>query len=49
MIHSFEHAVILTLSMQVLNVYKQIIPQFDNFIGQLQPQDQQALKTLYSI
>ncbi|PON23200.1 hypothetical protein TGAM01_v207973 [Trichoderma gamsii] len=33
----------------VLNVYKQIIPQFDNFIAQLQPQDQQALKTLYSI
>ncbi|KAM6476330.1 armadillo-type protein [Trichoderma sp. SZMC 28011] len=33
----------------VLNVYKQIIPTFNDFINQLQPQDQQALKTLYAI
>lgn len=40
---------ILTTIMQVLNVYKQIIPTFNDFINQLQPQDQQALKTLYAI
>lgn len=40
---------ILTMITQVLNVYKQIIPTFNDFINQLQPQDQQALKTLYAI
>ncbi|KAL7813439.1 armadillo-type protein [Trichoderma gracile] len=33
----------------VLNVYKQLIPQFDDFVNRLQPQDQQALKTIYAI
>lgn len=33
----------------VLNVYKQMIPQFDGFVGQLRPQDQQSLKSNYVI
>ncbi|KAK5995885.1 Importin subunit beta-2 [Cladobotryum mycophilum] len=33
----------------VFNVYKQIIPQFNDFLNQLQPQDQQSLKNNYSI
>lgn len=33
----------------VFNTYKQIIPQFDSFIGQLQPKDQQSLRNNYSI
>ncbi|KAL6862308.1 armadillo-type protein [Trichoderma novae-zelandiae] len=33
----------------VLSVYKQMIPQFDDFVNRLQPQDQQALKTIYAI
>ncbi|KAK1760907.1 importin subunit beta-2 [Echria macrotheca] len=31
----------------VLNIYRQLIPQFDEFIAQMNPQDQQALKTNY--
>lgn len=34
---------------QVLNVYKQMIPQFNEFVSQMQPQDQQSLKNNYSI
>jgi hypothetical protein len=34
---------------QVLNIYRQIIPQFNDFVAQLQPQDQQALKTTYAL
>lgn len=33
----------------VLNVYKQMIPQFGEFIGQLQPRDQEALRSHYSL
>ncbi|KEY65947.1 hypothetical protein S7711_07751 [Stachybotrys chartarum IBT 7711] len=33
----------------VLNVYKQIIPQFAEFVGQLQARDQQSLKSKYQI
>ncbi|OAQ93805.1 importin beta-2 subunit [Purpureocillium lilacinum] len=33
----------------VLNVYKQMIPQFNEFIGQMRPQDQQSLKANYAI
>ncbi|EQL02830.1 Armadillo-like helical [Ophiocordyceps sinensis CO18] len=33
----------------VLNVYKQMIPQFNAFVSQMQPQDQQSLKNNYSI
>ncbi|KAI9902869.1 hypothetical protein N3K66_002221 [Trichothecium roseum] len=33
----------------VINVYKQMIPQFSDFLGRLQPRDQQALKATYSI
>ncbi|KAH7309476.1 armadillo-type protein [Stachybotrys elegans] len=33
----------------VFNVYKQIIPQFNDFIGQMQARDQQALKNSYSV
>ncbi|XP_044716345.1 importin subunit beta-2 [Hirsutella rhossiliensis] len=33
----------------VLNVYKQMIPQFHEFISQMQPRDQQNLKNNYSI
>jgi len=33
----------------VLNVYRQIIPQFSDFIGQLSPEDQQSLKTNYVV
>jgi transportin-1 len=32
-----------------INVYKQIIPQFSEFLGQMQPQDQQSLKEKFSI
>lgn len=39
----------LILSHQVINIYKGIIPQFGNFIGQLQPQDQQSLRQTYSL
>jgi hypothetical protein len=35
--------------LQVLNIYRQLIPQFNDFIGQLQPQDQQALKATYAL
>ncbi|AEO63232.1 uncharacterized protein THITE_2108187 [Thermothielavioides terrestris NRRL 8126] len=31
----------------VLNIYRQLIPQFNDFVAQLQPQDQQALKATY--
>ncbi|KAJ4302098.1 hypothetical protein N0V88_002234 [Collariella sp. IMI 366227] len=33
----------------VLNIYRQLIPQFNNFIAQLQPEDQQALKATYAL
>ncbi|KAK4150389.1 importin subunit beta-2 [Chaetomidium leptoderma] len=33
----------------VLNIYRQLIPQFNDFIAQLQPQDQQALKATYAL
>ncbi|KAK0392091.1 hypothetical protein NLU13_1589 [Sarocladium strictum] len=33
----------------VLNTYKQIIPQFDAFVGQMRPEDQQRLRSTYSI
>lgn len=34
---------------QILNTYKQIIPQFDAFIGQMQPKDQQTLRSTYAV
>lgn len=34
---------------QILNIYKQMMPQFGDFIGQLRPQDQQNLQKHYSI
>lgn len=34
---------------QVLNIYRQLIPQFNEFLAQLQPQDQQALKATYAL
>ncbi|RMJ14477.1 hypothetical protein CDV36_005838 [Fusarium kuroshium] len=33
----------------VINIYKQIIPQFGDFIGQMQPRDRQALEQHYSL
>lgn len=33
----------------VLNVYKRMIPQFNEFVGQMRPQDQQSLKNNYAI
>jgi len=33
----------------VLNIYRQMIPQFNDFIGQMNAQDQQALKANYAI
>ncbi|KAI1414306.1 ARM repeat-containing protein [Hypoxylon sp. FL1857] len=32
---------------KAIGIYRQIIPQFDQFFNQLQPQDQQVLKTTY--
>ncbi|KAI8627691.1 armadillo-type protein [Xylariaceae sp. FL1651] len=32
---------------KTIGIYRQIIPQFDQFFGQLQPQDQEALRTTY--
>ncbi|KAG7130727.1 hypothetical protein HYQ46_009855 [Verticillium longisporum] len=37
------------LFQNILNVYRQMIPNFADFIGQMQPQDQQALKANYSL
>ena len=34
---------------QILNVYKQLMPQFGDFIGKMRAQDQEALKASYSI
>lgn len=34
---------------QVINVYRQIMPQFDQFIQTMQPRDQEALKANYVI
>ncbi|KAI2471907.1 ARM repeat-containing protein [Annulohypoxylon bovei var. microspora] len=33
---------------KAIGIYRQIIPQFDQFLGQLQPQDQQTLRTNYA-
>ncbi|KAG5968286.1 hypothetical protein E4U58_001902 [Claviceps cyperi] len=33
----------------VLNVYKQMMPQFNEFLGRLRPQDRQRLTTKYSV
>ncbi|PNY29515.1 Importin subunit beta-2, partial [Tolypocladium capitatum] len=33
----------------VLNIYKQMIPQFNDFVSQMQPGDQQSLKSSYVI
>ncbi|KAM6516057.1 hypothetical protein FALCPG4_014242 [Fusarium falciforme] len=33
----------------VINIYKQIIPQFGDFINQMQPRDRQALEAHYSL
>ncbi|KAG6035959.1 hypothetical protein E4U41_005875 [Claviceps citrina] len=33
----------------VLNVYKQMMPQFNEFLGQMRPQDRQRLTTNYSV
>ena len=33
---------------QTLGLYRRIIPQFDQFMSQLQPQDQEALRTTYA-
>lgn len=34
---------------QIINIYKQIIPQFGDFIGQMQPRDRQSLEAHYSL
>ncbi|KAI1861220.1 hypothetical protein JX265_008565 [Neoarthrinium moseri] len=34
---------------KTLNIYRQLIPQFESFVGQLQPQDQQALRMNYAL
>jgi hypothetical protein len=34
---------------QVIDIYKQMIPDFSSFVGQLQPRDRQALETHYSL
>ncbi|KAI2622187.1 armadillo-type protein [Hypomontagnella submonticulosa] len=33
---------------KIISTYRQIIPQFDQFLSQLQPQDQQTLRTTYA-
>ncbi|KAI1259408.1 armadillo-type protein [Xylariaceae sp. FL1019] len=33
---------------KTIGIYRQIIPQFDQFLGQLQPRDQEALRNSYS-
>ncbi|KAI2633973.1 armadillo-type protein [Xylaria nigripes] len=33
---------------KTIDIYRQIIPQFNQFFGQLQPQDQEALKNTYT-
>jgi hypothetical protein len=32
---------------QVINVYRQIMPQFDQFISTMQPRDQEVLKAKF--
>ena len=39
----------LTEDMQVINIYRQIIPQFDGFLLQLGEADRQALQTTYKL
>ncbi|KAI0124246.1 armadillo-type protein [Xylariales sp. AK1849] len=34
---------------KTIGVYKQLIPQFNDFVGQMQPQDQQALRINYAL
>lgn len=34
---------------QVLSAYKQMIPQFGDFLGQLQAKDRQALEAHYTL
>lgn len=36
-------------NVQIFNVYKQMIPQFNEFINGMQQRDQQALKSIYSL
>ncbi|KAK1982318.1 armadillo-type protein [Colletotrichum cereale] len=33
---------------KVINMYREMIPQFNDFVNQMQPQDQQALRAYYS-
>ncbi|KAL0932963.1 importin beta-2 [Colletotrichum truncatum] len=33
---------------KAINIYRQLIPQFNDFVNQMQPQDQQALRQYYS-
>nr|CAR53242.1 putative importin [Colletotrichum higginsianum] len=33
---------------KVINMYRELIPQFNDFVNQMQPQDQQALRAYYS-
>ncbi|KAH7362901.1 importin subunit beta-2 [Plectosphaerella cucumerina] len=35
--------------LKILNVYRQLIPTFNDFVGQMQPRDQQALREKYSL
>lgn len=35
--------------LQIIDVYRQMIPQFDQFINQLQAEDREALKAKYSL
>lgn len=45
-----QRGMILTFRLpQIIDIYKQMIPQFGDFIGQLQPQDQASLRQTYSL
>lgn len=35
--------------LQIIAVYKQMIPQFDQFLNQLNAEDREALKTKYTL
>ncbi|KAH8664146.1 armadillo-type protein [Xylariales sp. PMI_506] len=34
---------------KTINIYRQLIPQFNEFVGQMAPQDQQALRSTYGL
>jgi len=47
-LHSPEKRELHEAFQNIINIYKQMIPQFADFLGQLQPHDQENLRANYS-